>query len=82
MFRYGPGSYILSSVKNLFTSEDFDTLDPQIQNCQFEQTWADCWKEKFIEQVIFSENQFIDKIYHNTPGHCKMSMLSSKFGQT
>ena len=36
--RVGPGSYVLSSVKKVTSSEDFDRMDETVRKCQFEQT--------------------------------------------
>ena len=47
----GPGEYILSSVKKVVSSEDFDKMSPAVQNCQFEQTWAECRRTLFLTQA-------------------------------
>merc|ERR1711962_1170404 len=41
----GPGSYILSSLKQVTTSDNFDVMDASVRKCQFEQSWARCKRE-------------------------------------
>ena len=52
--RRGPGNYILSSLKSVSSSEEFDEMAESVRKCQFEQNWAECRRRLFKEQVFFT----------------------------
>lgn len=47
----GPGSYSLSSLKQVTTSKNFDTMDASVRRCQFQQNWAQCKSEANRKQA-------------------------------
>ena len=51
--RRGPGNYILSSLKSVSSSEEFDEMSESVRKCQFEQNWAECRRSLFREQVFY-----------------------------
>ena len=50
--RTGAGSYILSSLKQLSTTADFDAIDADVRDCQFGETLAGCRREDYRSQVM------------------------------
>ena len=49
--RRGGGSYILSSLKSVSSSAEFDEMGESVRRCQFEQSWAECRRRLYREQV-------------------------------
>ena len=58
LFRRGAGNYILSSLKSVSSSEEFDAMGENVRKCQFEQSWSECRRRLFREQVSFSLVRF------------------------
>ena len=47
-------------MKQVTTSEDFDSMDPDVQNCQFEETWDECYRRADRDKVTSKQNILIN----------------------
>ena len=66
LFRRGAGNYILSSLKSVSSSEEFDAMGENVRKCQFEQSWSECRRRLFREQVSFSPGfSWMDEIFNH-----------------
>ena len=66
LFRRGSGNYILSSLKSVSSSEEFDAMGENVRKCQFEQSWSECRRRLFREQVSFSPGfSWMDEIFNH-----------------
>ena len=48
---YGSGSYALSAVKDIVTTDSFDKLGQDKRNCQYRQTYEDCTTTFFSKSI-------------------------------
>ena len=48
---YGSGSYALSAVKEIVTTESFEKLSQDKRNCQYRQTYEDCTTAFFSKSI-------------------------------
>ena len=74
------GSYILSSLKSVSSSEEFDEMGESVRKCQFEQSWAECRRRLYREQVFIfvlaMQQKFIPENFQS-PGKLEVWLLPS-----
>ena len=48
----GEGNFRLGDVKQVVTTEDFDSLDESIKGCQMETSFEDCVTKNSLETLV------------------------------
>ena len=75
------GSYILSSLKSVSSSEEFNEMGESVRKCQFEQSWAECRRRLYREQVfrffLAMQQKFIPENFQS-PGKLEVWLLPSR----
>ena len=49
---YGPGRYIISSVKQMSTTDDFNSFPEDVKHCQNKETIEECSQRKIMEGAV------------------------------